>query len=57
MNVSKTILQIRKKLKEGKQIGAIENAIEADLLQILNELKTDSDDDVKFYTKKAIALK
>lgn len=57
MNVSKTIYTIRKKLQSTKQIGPIENAIESDLLQILNELKLDQDDDVKFYTKKAISLK
>ncbi len=34
-----------------------DNNLESDILQILNELKTDDDDDVKFYTKKAIVLK
>lgn len=38
-------------------MGPIESAVESELLQILNELKSDSDDDVKFYTKKAINLK
>jgi len=35
----------------------MDNAIEGDLLQILSDLKSDADDDVKYYTKKAIALK
>ena len=38
-------------------MGQIENAIEADLLQILNEQKNDEDEDVKFFTKKAISLR
>jgi hypothetical protein len=34
----------------------MENAIESDLLSILNDLKSDEDDDVKFYSKKAISM-
>ena len=56
MNVAKAIMTIRVNLRNTK-FGAIENSIEADLLQILNDMKNDPDDDVKFYTKKAIALK
>ena len=50
LNVAKTIWQMRKSEKK-------DNNLESDILQILNELKTDEDDDVKFYTKKAIVLK
>jgi serine/threonine-protein phosphatase 2A regulatory subunit A len=57
MNVSKTIYEIRKKMQDKQMVGPIETSVESELLQILNELKSDSDDDVKFYTKKAIQLK
>ena len=38
-------------------MGPVENAIESDLLLILNDLKSDADDDVKFFTKKAISMR
>jgi hypothetical protein len=34
----------------------LENSIESDLLSILNDLKSDDDDDVKYYAKKAISM-
>lgn len=52
MNVCKTVQAIRKKLYQG-QITQIENQIDADLVQILNELMKDDDDDVKYYCRKA----
>lgn len=55
LNVAKTIFTIRQKLQSG-QIGATENAIESELLQILNDLKSDDDDDVKYYAKKSISM-
>lgn len=56
MNVAKTIISIRDKHLKGP-CGPAENAIESDLLGILNELKNDDDEDVKFFTKKAISLR
>lgn len=55
LNVAKTIYSIRQRMQAG-QIGPMENAIESDLLAILNDLKSDEDDDVKFYSKKAISM-
>jgi hypothetical protein len=55
LNVAKTIYSIRQRIQSG-QLGPIENAIESDLLSILNDLKSDEDDDVKFYSKKAISM-
>ena len=55
LNVAKTIYSIRQRI-QGGQIGPMENAIESDLLSILNDLKSDEDDDVKFYSKKAISM-
>ena len=55
LNVAKTIYSIRQRMQSG-QIGPMENAIESDLLSILNDLKSDEDDDVKFYSKKAISM-
>ena len=55
LNVAKTIYSIRQRI-QGGQIGPMENAIESDLLSILNDLKSDEDDDVKFYAKKAISM-
>ena len=55
LNVAKTIYSIRQRIQSG-QIGPMENAIESDLLSILNDLKSDDDDDVKFYSKKAISM-
>lgn len=54
MNVAKAIGKIRNHITN---IGPVENAIESDLLSILNELKSDEDDDVKYYTKKAISIR
>jgi len=56
MNVAKAILVVRQKLKAGTQMSPVENAIESELLNILMQLKDDRDDDVKFFTRKAIAL-
>ena len=53
LNVAKTIWGMRKHRRGNT---ALDNAIEAELLQILNMLKNDVDDDVKFYTKKAIVM-
>lgn len=38
-------------------MSAMDNQIEGDLLTILNELKSDEDEDVKYYTSRAIAIK
>jgi len=55
LNVAKTIGTIRNRFQQpGQNIGPIENGIESEMLAILNELKSDIDDDVKYYTKKAI---
>jgi len=56
LNVAKTIGTIRSRFQQpGQNIGPIENGIESEMLSILNELKSDIDDDVKYYTKKAIS--
>lgn len=38
-------------------MSAMDNQIESDLLAILNDLKSDEDEDVKYYTSRAIAIK
>jgi len=53
MNVAKTIHVIRTRKTDGA--SPVDGQIEQDLLSILNDLKSDEDDDVKYYTKKAIA--
>ena len=55
LNVAKTIYSIRQRIQSG-QLGPIENQVESDLLSILNDLKSDEDDDVKYYSKRAIAM-
>ena len=56
LNVAKTIGTIRSRFQApGQNIGPIENGIESEMLAILNDLKSDVDDDVKYYTKKAIS--
>ena len=52
MNVAKTIHKIRKKLYSA-QVTQVESQIDQELIQILNDLKGDEDDDVKFFTRKA----
>ena len=52
MNVAKTIHKIRKKLYAA-QVTQVESQIDQELIQILNDLKGDEDDDVKFFTRKA----
>jgi len=42
--------------KNNQNGGNIDNMIESEILSVLNELKTDEDDDVKYYTKKAIII-
>jgi len=52
MNVAKTIHKIRKKLYSA-QVTQVESQIDQELIQILNDLKGDEDDDVRFFTRKA----
>lgn len=52
MNVAKAIHKMRKKIHSGP-ITQVESQVDQELIQILNELKQDEDDDVKFYTRKA----
>ena len=53
LNVSKTILSMR---QNGQNGGPVDGQVEGEILQVLNELKNDADDDVKYYTKKAIIV-
>lgn len=53
MNVAKAIHKMRRKLYSGP-VTQVESQLDGDLIGILNELKQDEDDDVKFFTRKAL---
>ena len=57
MNVAKTISLVRTAIMSAPRMTQAEIKVESELLKILDELKLDSDNDVKFYTKKAISMK
>ena len=52
MNVAKTIESIKQKFKGGQNL--MDNQMEVELNQVLNDLKSDTDDDVKFYAKRGL---
>ena len=53
MNVAKSIHRLRKVLRSGP-VTPVEGQLDQELIQVLNELKQDEDDDVKFFTRKAL---
>ena len=52
MNVAKAMIKMRKKIYSSP-ITAAEQQLDQDLVQILNDLKQDEDDDVKYFSRKA----